>query len=173
MSKEITQMKNCAPAFCMEDGTEIKNSCWRLQEQTVNGEATGAHAGRHAAFTTTCYFCWFLFIVNWTLKKDHPKINIAFFTSPLLGGSRVLQRRILSEKCLEWVLDFMCWPMVRGWDKAAFRKPSAELGRGWSPRSCLGHVSYAHTVQQMHRLAEAGLLLVWLRRSYGDESLSK
>lgn len=172
MSKEITQMKNCAPAFCMEDGTEIKNSCWRLQEQTVNGKATGAHAGRHAAFTATCYFCWFLFIVNWTLKKDHPKINIAFFTSPLLGGSRVLQRRILSEKCLEWVLDFMRWPMVRDWDKAAFRKPSAELGRGWSPRSCLGHVSYTHTVQQMHRLAEAGLL-VWLQRSNGDESLSK
>lgn len=88
------------PSFRMEDGTEIRNSCWRLQEQTVNGEATGAHAGRHAAFTATCYFCWFLFIVNWTLKKDHPKINIAFFTSPLLGGSRVLQRRILAENVL-------------------------------------------------------------------------
>lgn len=132
VKRNYSNEKLC-PSFRMEDGTEIRNSCWRLQEQTVNGEATGAHAGRHAAFTATCYFCWFLFIVNWTLKKDHPKINIAFFTSPLLGGSCVLQRRILSEKCLEWVLDFMRWPMVRGWDKAAFRKPSAESGRGWSP----------------------------------------
>lgn len=78
----MTQRRNC-----MEVGIEIKSSGWQPQRQTVKDELTSVHAGRRGVFIAVRCFCWFLFTVNWTLKKDQTKVNKAFFLSLLSGGN--------------------------------------------------------------------------------------
>lgn len=142
MSKEITPMKNCTPAFACK---------MRPKSKAAAGGFSGSEWRSHRCSRRKawCFHTNVLFLLILTYRElnfdERPhKRSIKYSSSHLFfRGKPWLAKEDSSWECLEWVLDFICWPMVRGWDKAAFRKARAESGRDCGTRCCLGPVTYA------------------------------
>lgn len=129
-------------SFCMQDETQIKSSCWRLQQQWMAKPQVfmeeGMELSHQRSLSANPYLSWIE--LWWKTAQRSTKYSSSHL---FFGGSHDLQRRILPENVSN---EF--WISYAGpWWEAGTREHSEKQGQSREEtvgtRCCLGPVTYA------------------------------